>query len=168
MEKVTLGDDLPGYVCGDPTHPGVVVVQEWWGVTETIQAHALRISKEGYRVLVPDLYKGALGVNVEEAHHLMSNLDWDVATGTTRRDEHARDRGDRGTRDERLEASRDETRPCATTKLTTRHSVKTSGDPSQKKPFCVQSRCPRRCPTCALPDQKQWASSASAWAVLYR
>ena len=96
MEKVTFGDDLPGYVCGDPTHPGVVVVQEWWGVTETIQAHALRISKEGYRVLVPDLYKGALGVNVEEAHHLMSNLDWDVATGTTRRDEHARDRGDRG------------------------------------------------------------------------
>ncbi len=67
MEKVTFGDDLPGYVCGDPTHPGVVVVQEWWGVTETIQAHALRISKEGYRVLVPDLYKGALGVNVEEA-----------------------------------------------------------------------------------------------------
>lgn len=96
MEKVTFGDGLPGYVCGDPTHPGVVVVQEWWGVTETIQAHALRISKEGYRVLVPDLYKGALGVNVEEAHHLMSNLDWDVATGTTRRDEHARDRGDRG------------------------------------------------------------------------
>ena len=42
MEKVTFGDDLPGYVCGDPTHPGVVVVQEWWGVTETIQAHALR------------------------------------------------------------------------------------------------------------------------------
>ena len=83
-------------------------------------------------MLVPDLYKGALGVNVEEAHHLMSNLDWDVATGTTRRDEHARDRGDRGTRDERLEASRDETRPCATTKLTTRHSVKTSGDPSKK------------------------------------
>ena len=69
MEKVTFGDNLPGYVCGDPTRPGVVVVQEWWGVTETIQAH--------------DLYKGALGVNVEEAHHLMSNLDWDAATGTT-------------------------------------------------------------------------------------
>ena len=50
---------------------------------KTIQAHALRISREGYRVLVPDLYKGALGVNVEEAHHLMSNLDWDAATGTT-------------------------------------------------------------------------------------
>ena len=83
MEKVTFGDNLPGYVCGDPTRPGVVVVQEWWGVTETIQAHALRISREGYRVLVPDLYKGALGVNVEEAHHLMSNLDWDAATGTT-------------------------------------------------------------------------------------
>ena len=25
---------------------------------------------------MPDLYKGKLGVTVEEAHHLMDNLDW--------------------------------------------------------------------------------------------
>ena len=106
MEKITFGDNLPGYVCGDPTHPGVVVVQEWWGVTETIRAHALRISKEGYRVLVPDLYKGALGVSVEEAHHLMSNLDWDVATGTMRRERAiamtTRDRDDDARREPRF------------------------------------------------------------------
>ncbi len=30
-------------------------------------------------MLVPDLYKGKLGVDKEEASHLMSNLDWDVA-----------------------------------------------------------------------------------------
>ena len=96
MEKVTFGDTLPGYVCGDPTHPGVVVVQEWWGVTETIQEHALRISQEGYRVLVPDLYKGALGVNVEEAHHLMSNvsaLDARTPGGPREKREETRDAG---------------------------------------------------------------------------
>ena len=82
MEKITFGDNLPGYVAGGPQNPGVVVIQEWWGVTDQIKAHALRIAKEGYRVLVPDLYKGELGVDVEEAHHLMSNLDWDAARGT--------------------------------------------------------------------------------------
>ena len=35
---------------------------------------------QGYRCLIPDLYKGKLGVNVEEAHHLMSNLDWYVCS----------------------------------------------------------------------------------------
>lgn len=30
----------------------------------------------GYRVLVPDLYKGKLGVDKEEAHHVSSNISW--------------------------------------------------------------------------------------------
>lgn len=33
----------------------------------------------GFRTLVPDLYRGELGVNAEEAHHLMDNLDWQGA-----------------------------------------------------------------------------------------
>ena len=100
MQKATFGDaQIPGYECGDKSSPAVIVIQEWWGVTENIQRQALKLSEDGgFRCIVPDLYKGKLGVDVEEAHHLMSNLDWDVATGTTRRDEHARDRGHRGRR----------------------------------------------------------------------
>jgi carboxymethylenebutenolidase len=30
-------------------------------------------------VLLPDLYRGKLGLEAEEAHHLMSNLDWALA-----------------------------------------------------------------------------------------
>lgn len=30
----------------------------------------------GARVLIPDIYKGKIGVDAEEAHHLMSNLDF--------------------------------------------------------------------------------------------
>jgi hypothetical protein len=29
-----------------------------------------------YRVLVPDLYRGKVGVDAEEASHLMTSLDW--------------------------------------------------------------------------------------------
>ena len=158
MEKVTFGDTLPGYVCGDPTHPGVVVVQEWWGVTETIQEHALRISQEGYRVLVPDLYKGALGVNVEEAHHLMSNLDWDAATGTTR-EANVRSRR----RETRASIRRRRERSRAKTKLTTRALTRTPSDPKNATTPTTaadrdrrsQSRYPPRCPTCAPPARRR-------------
>ena len=45
-----------------------------------MKAHASHISEQGnFRVLVPDIYKGKLGVDVEEAHHLMSNLDFPAA-----------------------------------------------------------------------------------------
>ena len=86
MEKITFGDAaVPGYERGEKTAPAVIVLQEWWGVTKNITAQAERIASEGgYRVLIPDLYKGKLGVNVEEAHHLMSNLDWPAAKGAIR------------------------------------------------------------------------------------
>jgi len=86
MEKITFGDAaVPGYERGEKSAPAVIVLQEWWGVTKNITAQAERIASEGgYRVLIPDLYKGKLGVNVEEAHHLMSNLDWPAAKGAIR------------------------------------------------------------------------------------
>lgn len=79
MEKVTFGDGLPGYEAGPKAAPGVVVLQEWWGVTDIIKDQALLISKEGFRVLIPDLYKGKVGVDAEEASHLMNHLDFKAA-----------------------------------------------------------------------------------------
>lgn len=47
MEKVTFGDAaVPGYECGEKTAPGVIVLQEWWGVTENIKKQALFISSK--------------------------------------------------------------------------------------------------------------------------
>lgn len=60
----------------ESSNPGVVVIQEWWGITTEIQLQAQKIADQGYRVIVPDLYRGKLGVDAEEASHLMSNLDW--------------------------------------------------------------------------------------------
>lgn len=40
-------------------------------MTDIIKAHALKINKAGgYRCLVPDLYKGKIGVDKEEAAHV--------------------------------------------------------------------------------------------------
>lgn len=50
----------------------VRALQEWWGVTEEIKAQAQHVQQAGYRVLVPDLYKGKLGVDAEEASHVRS------------------------------------------------------------------------------------------------
>eukprot|EP00976_Prorocentrum_cordatum_P096107 1190435-Prorocentrum_minimum.AAC.1 len=77
MEKITFGDGLPGYICGPKGAPALLVVQEWWGVTDIVQEQAELLStKSGYRCLIPDLYKGKIGVDAEEASHLMNNLDF--------------------------------------------------------------------------------------------
>jgi carboxymethylenebutenolidase len=78
-ERTTFGEGVPAYVWGTPGQPGVVLLQEWWGVNEQVKRHAVKVASAGFRVLVPDLYKGVIGVNKEEASHHMSALDWGVA-----------------------------------------------------------------------------------------
>ncbi len=46
------------------------LLQEWWGINDVIKAHAEKIASHGYRCLVPDLYKGKVGVDKEEAQHV--------------------------------------------------------------------------------------------------
>lgn len=80
MEKITFGTDIPGYVYGPADAANVIVLQEWWGHTEELEQQAMALSKRGgYRVLIPDLYKGNVGVTAEEAGHLMNSLDWPAA-----------------------------------------------------------------------------------------
>jgi carboxymethylenebutenolidase len=59
--------------------PGVVVIQEWWGLNEQIRGVADRLAAAGYVALVPDLYRGKATVEAEEAHHLMTNLNFGEA-----------------------------------------------------------------------------------------
>jgi len=56
--------------------PGVVVIQEWWGLDDEIKNVANRFAKAGYRALVPDLYEGELALEANEAEHLMNGLDF--------------------------------------------------------------------------------------------
>ena len=79
LTRVNFGPGLDGLVGGPVGAPAVIVIQEWWGITENVKAQAGVVSSKGYRVLIPDIYRGKLGVNKEEAHHLMSNLDFPQA-----------------------------------------------------------------------------------------
>ena len=56
--------------------PAIVVIQEWWGLNDQIRGVADRLALAGYQALVPDLYRGKATVEAEEAHHLMTALDF--------------------------------------------------------------------------------------------
>ncbi|XP_077229692.1 uncharacterized protein LOC143862514 [Tasmannia lanceolata] len=78
--QISRGDNtiFDAYVVGKDNAPGIVVLQEWWGVDFEIKNHALDISKfdSGYKTLIPDLYRGKVALDMAEAQHLMGGLDW--------------------------------------------------------------------------------------------
>ena len=61
--------------------PGIVVIQEWWGLNDQIKGVADKLAKAGYRALVPDLYRGKVALAANEAEHLMTNLNFGDAAG---------------------------------------------------------------------------------------
>lgn len=63
------------------TGPGVIVLQEWWGLAPQLMRVADRLAAEGYSALAPDLYHGELAGHdeMDKAAHLMSTLDQQVA-----------------------------------------------------------------------------------------
>ena len=66
------GKDCNGYLAspaGGDKAPGVVVIQEWWGLNDQIKGVAERLAALGYRALVPDLYKGKVTLDAAEAKH---------------------------------------------------------------------------------------------------
>ncbi len=73
------GQDVQGYLANSGAaagSPAVVVIQEWWGLNDQIRGVADRLAAAGYTALVPDLYRGKSTVAAEEAHHLMSALNF--------------------------------------------------------------------------------------------
>ncbi|CAI0550816.1 unnamed protein product [Linum tenue] len=76
-----IDQTFDAYVVGKEDAPGIVVLQEWWGVDFEIKNHAIKISQldPGFKALIPDLYRGKVGLDVAEAQHLMDNLDWQGA-----------------------------------------------------------------------------------------
>jgi len=56
--------------------PGVVVIQEWWGLNDQIRGVADALAAAGYRALVPDLFRGKFTLDTAEAEHLMTHLDF--------------------------------------------------------------------------------------------
>jgi carboxymethylenebutenolidase len=59
--------------------PGVIVIQEWWGLVPHITDVADRFAKEGFVALAPDLYHGESAQEPDDAGKLMMALDTDRA-----------------------------------------------------------------------------------------
>lgn len=77
VEFAANGGTASGYLArpveGGP-FPGVVVIQEWWGLNPNICDIANRIAAEGYVALAPDLFHGAVTAEPDEAQKLMMTL----------------------------------------------------------------------------------------------
>ena len=77
------GQNVEGYLAEPAVAdaPGLVVLQEWWGLNDQIRGVADRFAAAGYLALVPDLYRGRSTVKAAEAEHLMTNLNFADAAG---------------------------------------------------------------------------------------
>ena len=53
----------------------VIVIQEWWGLNDHIKDIANRYAAEGFTAIAPDLYRGRVAANPDEASKLMHALE---------------------------------------------------------------------------------------------
>ena len=77
----SAGAQAHGYLALPPSGsgPGVVVIQEWWGLTDHIADVTDRLAAEGFVALAPDLFGGATTHDADEAGRLMTELPVDRA-----------------------------------------------------------------------------------------
>jgi len=83
-ERVTFpsnGGSSEGYLARPPSGsgPGVVVIQEWWGLVGHVTSVADRFATRGFVALAPDLFHGVTTGEPDEAMQLMMGLAMDQA-----------------------------------------------------------------------------------------
>ena len=81
------GKDAAGYLAnaGRTNAPGIVVIQEWWGLQDQIEGICDRFALAGYDALAPDLYAGTVVPyhDTEAAGREMNSLNFLDATDQT-------------------------------------------------------------------------------------
>jgi carboxymethylenebutenolidase len=78
LDFATNGSNASGFLArpdGDGPFPGVIVIQEWWGLNDNIKDIAQRFAREGFAAFAPDLYHGKVVAEPDEAQKLMMALD---------------------------------------------------------------------------------------------
>jgi carboxymethylenebutenolidase len=81
IEFASNGGTAEGYLAlpTGGSGPGVVVVQEWWGLVPHIKDLADRFAAEGFVALAPDLYHGKATTEPDEAGKLMMTMNMEQA-----------------------------------------------------------------------------------------
>jgi len=67
------GHTCDGYIAG--SGPGVLVIQEWWGLVPHIMSVVDRFAEAGFTALAPDLYHGESSTEPDGAGKLMMALN---------------------------------------------------------------------------------------------
>ena len=72
----TANGETTAYVARPEAANGkaVILIQEWWGLNEHIKDIARRYADEGFTAIAPDLYRGKLAQNPQEAGAMMQAL----------------------------------------------------------------------------------------------
>lgn len=72
----TANGDTTAYVAipAESNGKAVVLIQEWWGLNPHIKDIADRYADEGFTAIAPDLYRGVVATNPDEAGKLMQAL----------------------------------------------------------------------------------------------
>lgn len=76
------GDSATGYLAqpdGDGPFPGVIVIQEWWGLDAHIRSLTERFAGEGFVALAPDVYYGQVASEPDDARKLLMAMNTDMA-----------------------------------------------------------------------------------------
>src|SRR5262245_21981493 len=81
IEFSSNGGTTRGYVAipEKGSGPGVVVIQEWWGLVDHVKDVCERLAAEGFTALAPDLYRGTTTTEPDEAGKLMMALNLERA-----------------------------------------------------------------------------------------
>lgn len=79
IEFTANGGTTKGYLTKPPagSGPGVIVVQEFWGLTDHIKECADKIAADGFVALAPDLYHGDIAKEPDEAFKMLMALNID-------------------------------------------------------------------------------------------
>ena len=81
VEFPVNGSSCPGYFAAPEggSGPGVLVIQEWWGLVPHIEEVCDRFAAAGFAALAPDLYRGETTTEPDEAGKLMMALNVEAA-----------------------------------------------------------------------------------------
>ncbi len=81
IEFAANGGTAKGYLAkpASGSGPGVIVVQEWWGLNDQIKGVADKLAQEGFVALAPDMYHGDMATEPGEAGKLMMALNVEQA-----------------------------------------------------------------------------------------
>ena len=77
IELESGGERVRGYLAAPASGrgPGVVVIQEWWGLVDHVRSLCDRLALQGFVALAPDLYRGETASDPDAAGRLMMGLE---------------------------------------------------------------------------------------------